>query len=139
MPDTLRTLEDRAAEDRAAIADVIHRETACFRKMDFDGWAACHLHSPRACTVCASPSLGITVLRGWDAIRDDMASTFALGRTPCAMSDFRKDNMQITVDGDPVSWPRPVGGNTSGTLSIYDYPGFVQSAQPAFPALPAGA
>lgn len=49
------------------------------------------------------------------------------------------ERVQITVDGDPVSWPRPVGGNTSGTLSVYDYPGFVQSAQPAFPALPAGA
>ena len=49
------------------------------------------------------------------------------------------ERVQLTVNGAPVSWPRPVGGNTSGTLSIYDYPGFVQSAQPAFPALPAGA
>lgn len=46
--------------------------------------------------------------------------------------------VQITVDGQTKSWPRPVGGNTAAPLSIYDYPGFVQSAQPAFPALPAG-
>lgn len=46
--------------------------------------------------------------------------------------------VQITVDGQTKSWPRPVGGNTAAPLSIYDYPGFAQSAQPAFPALPAG-
>lgn len=49
------------------------------------------------------------------------------------------ERVQINVDGKPVSWPRPVGGNTSAPLSVYDYPGFVQSAQPAFPPLPAGA
>ena len=49
------------------------------------------------------------------------------------------ERVQITVDGKPLSWPRPVGGNTSAPLSVYDYPNFVQSAQPAFPPLPAGA
>lgn len=51
----------------------------------------------------------------------------------------RVERIQLTVNGSPESWPRPVGGNTSNTLSIYDYPGFVQSSQPAFPALPVGA
>jgi spore germination protein GerM len=49
------------------------------------------------------------------------------------------ERVQITVDGQPVAWPRPVGGNTAAPLSVYDYPGFVQSAQPAYPALPSGA
>ncbi len=49
------------------------------------------------------------------------------------------ERVQITVDGETVSWPRPVGGNTAAPLSVYDYPNFVQSAQPAFPPLPAGA
>lgn len=48
------------------------------------------------------------------------------------------ERVQITVNGSPVSWPRPVGSNTASTLSIYDYPSFAQSAQPAFPGLPAG-
>jgi DNA-binding CsgD family transcriptional regulator/ketosteroid isomerase-like protein len=98
MPDTLYS-----ADDCEAVAAVIHRETACFRNLDFDGWAACYLQSPRACTVSASPGLGVTVLRGWNAIRDDMASALALGSTPCGMSDFRKHNMQITIDGD-IAW-----------------------------------
>ena len=107
MPDTLCSVEDRAADDSAAIEALIHRETACFRDRDFDGWAACHLHSPRTCTVSASPELGVTALRGWDAIRDDMVDALALGRTPCGMAEFRKDNMQITVDGDLVVGGRP--------------------------------
>ena len=49
------------------------------------------------------------------------------------------DRVQITVEDVSVSWPRPVGGNTAAPLSVYDYPNFVQSAQPAFPAVPAGA
>lgn len=49
------------------------------------------------------------------------------------------ERVQITVDGRPVSWPRPVGGNTAAPLSVYDFPNFVQSAQPPFPPLPAGA
>ena len=48
------------------------------------------------------------------------------------------ERVQIIVDGDPVSWPRPIGGNTAAPLSVYDYPSFVQSAQPPFPPLPAG-
>lgn len=47
------------------------------------------------------------------------------------------DRVQIRVEGQSVSLPRGVGANTSGALSVFDYPGFVQSAQPAFPALPA--
>ena len=45
--------------------------------------------------------------------------------------------VQINVEGRSVSWPTPNGGDTSAPLSRYDYPGFVQSAQPAFPAVPA--
>lgn len=103
MPDTLCPPDHRAADDRAAIAAVIHRETTCFRDQDFDGWAACYLHAPRTCTVSASPGLGVTVLRGWEAIRDDMRAVMELGRTPCGMIDFGKGNMQITIDGD-TAW-----------------------------------
>ncbi len=49
------------------------------------------------------------------------------------------ERIQLTVNGSPEAWPRPIGDNTVSTLSIYDYPGFVQTSQPAFPALPAGA
>lgn len=47
--------------------------------------------------------------------------------------------IQITVNGQPQSWARPNSDPTTEPLSIYDYPGFVRSAQPALPAVPAGA
>ncbi len=103
MLSTIDGQVDSAADDKVAIAAVIHRETQCFQEMDLDGWSRCYLHSPRTCSVCSSPGLGVTVLRGWDAIRDDMISLLALGRTPCGMAAFRKDNMQITVDRD-TAW-----------------------------------
>ncbi len=121
MPDTLQTKEDQAAKDRAEIAAVIHRETTCFRERDLDGWSACYVQSPQTCTVSASPGLGVTVLRGWDAILDDMASALALGRTPCGMSDFRKDDLQISVDGNIAwvvydGWMRAEDGSESETI-----------------------
>lgn len=49
------------------------------------------------------------------------------------------ERVQITVDGRTVAWPTGSGDDTTEPLSRYDYPGFVQSAQPPFPAVPAGA
>lgn len=45
------------------------------------------------------------------------------------------DAVQIEVENEPVTWPK-ARGTTEGRLSIYDYPGFVQTAQPAYPAVP---
>ncbi len=47
--------------------------------------------------------------------------------------------VQIYVNNRPQSWARPNSDPTTQALSVYDYPGFVESAQPAFPAVPAGA
>ncbi|HWL43185.1 MAG TPA: GerMN domain-containing protein [Ilumatobacter sp.] len=44
--------------------------------------------------------------------------------------------VQITIEGEPQQLPKGNGQATTGTLRPYDYPGFVQSAQPAYPALP---
>ena len=44
--------------------------------------------------------------------------------------------VRLRVDGADQPWPRGDGGSVSGTLSVYDYPGLAESAQPAYPALP---
>ena len=46
--------------------------------------------------------------------------------------------VQITIDGEPQEVPKGNGELTTGALRPYDYPGLVQSAQPAYPALPTG-
>ena len=47
--------------------------------------------------------------------------------------------VQLTVNDEDVAWPKGDGGTTTGPLRVYDYPGFVQTAQPAYPAVPVAA
>ncbi len=44
--------------------------------------------------------------------------------------------VQITVDGEPLLLPKGDGGSTMELLRTYDYPGFVETAQPAYPEVP---
>lgn len=45
-------------------------------------------------------------------------------------------SVQIRVEGEPRVWPRGNGELTNRPLTPYDYPGLVESSQPAFPAIP---
>jgi spore germination protein GerM len=42
----------------------------------------------------------------------------------------------ITVDGADQQWPAGNGSLQSAPLTVYDFPGLVESAQPAYPAIP---
>lgn len=44
----------------------------------------------------------------------------------------------LLVDGQPRRWPTGDGSLQSTPLTVYDYPGLVASAQPAYPAVPSG-
>lgn len=46
------------------------------------------------------------------------------------------DSVQLRVDGEPRVWPLGDGELTGRPLTKYDYPGVVESTQPAFPAIP---
>jgi hypothetical protein len=45
--------------------------------------------------------------------------------------------VQITIDGEAQPLPKGNGDATTGLLRPYDYPGYIQTSQPAYPALPA--
>lgn len=45
--------------------------------------------------------------------------------------------VRLRVDGENQGWPTGDGVITDRPLSIYDYPGFLETSQPAFPSLPA--
>lgn len=47
--------------------------------------------------------------------------------------------IDLLVDGRARQWPGGDGELQTGALTIYDYPGFVESTQPAFPAVPSPA
>ena len=44
--------------------------------------------------------------------------------------------VDLLVDGRARQWPASDGELQTGALTVYDYPGFVESTQPAFPAVP---
>ena len=46
--------------------------------------------------------------------------------------------VQLKIEGEDVAWPKPNGDTTADPLRTYDYPGFVQTSQPAYPAVPVG-
>ena len=45
-------------------------------------------------------------------------------------------SVQLRIDGEPRVWPLGNGELTDRPLTRYDYPGLVESTQPAFPAIP---
>jgi hypothetical protein len=45
-------------------------------------------------------------------------------------------SVQIRIDGEERVWPLGNGELTDRPLTQYDYPGLVESSQPAFPAIP---
>jgi spore germination protein GerM len=45
--------------------------------------------------------------------------------------------VQMRVDGQPQVWPLGSGELTDRPLTVFDYPGIVESTQPPFPAIPA--
>jgi len=45
-------------------------------------------------------------------------------------------SVQLRINGEPRVWPLGNGELTDRPLTKYDYPGLVESSQPAFPAIP---
>jgi len=45
-------------------------------------------------------------------------------------------SVQLRIDGEPRVWPLGNGELTDRPLTKFDYPGLVESSQPAFPAIP---
>lgn len=44
------------------------------------------------------------------------------------------ETVQIDINGERLSAPRPNGDTTTAPLRVYDYPGLLQTSQPAFPS-----
>ncbi|MGH9133589.1 MAG: GerMN domain-containing protein [Ilumatobacteraceae bacterium] len=44
--------------------------------------------------------------------------------------------VRLRVDGEDQRWPKGDGETGEGALTVYDFPGLVQSAQPSYPAVP---
>ena len=45
-------------------------------------------------------------------------------------------SVRLRVDGEIQAWPAGRGELRDEPLTVYDFPGFAESAQPAYPAIP---
>lgn len=94
VPDTLK------AEVLAAIVE----ETNAFRAGDFDRWCGAWLHDARTTETYASPEFGLNVIRGWDAVRVNMARVFANDlRCKAGERGYDIRNAEISVEGS-TAW-----------------------------------
>lgn len=67
----------------------------------------------------------------------DSGLRLALAQIVATASEIDEvQQIRLRVNGENRSWPTGSGEVTDQPLSIYDYPGFVETSQPAFPALP---
>jgi hypothetical protein len=44
--------------------------------------------------------------------------------------------VRLRINGEDQAWPRGDGQSRIGDLRVFDYPGFAESSQPAYPAIP---
>ena len=74
-----------------------------------------------------------------DALNElsDLGLRQALAQIVATASEIDQvQQIRLRVDGQNQGWPTGDGEVTDRPLSIYDYPGFLESSQPPFPALP---
>jgi spore germination protein GerM len=68
----------------------------------------------------------------------DVGQRVALAQIVATVTSIdRVQQVRVLVDGENRPWPTGDGTVTDRPLSIYDYPGLVESSQPPFPALAA--
>ncbi len=67
----------------------------------------------------------------------DLGLRQALAQIVATASEIEPvQQVRLRVNGELRSWPTGDGEVTDQPLSIYDFPGFLESSQPPFPALP---
>ena len=72
----------------------------------------------------------------FDELTPDALRT-AVGQLVATANEIEgAENLRLQINGENQAWPLGDGQNTDRLLTIYDYPGFVESSQPAYPALP---
>lgn len=102
MPDD--ALPAATCDVKAQVLAAIEEETNAFRAGDFDRWCDAWLHDDRTTETYASHEFGLNVIRGWDAVRANMANVFENDlRCKFGERGYDKSNLSISVDNN-TSW-----------------------------------
>jgi hypothetical protein len=92
------------AFEAASILSVLDRESAAFWNKDYDAWAACWVHAPYIRTMGWWQRGGVTVIEGWDALRERMHANFRANPEPNrTATQVRRENINLRITGD-VAW-----------------------------------
>ncbi len=82
------------------------------------------------------PVLTVDLSNGFDELTPD-GLRLAVAQIVSTATDINGvESVQLRIDGEPRGWPLGNGELTDRPLTRYDYPGLVESTQPAFPAIP---
>lgn len=96
---------------------------------------------PRGTTLLGTRTVGdVLFIDVTDEINDLTGEALTLAVAQLVFTAIEVPGVQavrLRVDGQEQAWPRGDGQTRQGTLRIFDYPGLVESAQPAYPAVPA--
>ena len=101
-----RSLKEEAAleRDRAAILDVIDRQSASFWAKDFDRWADTWVHAPYVRRVGWSTPGGVVSVEGWDAIGARMKKNMTDDPTPnLTPAKLVREHLNFRIQGD-IAW-----------------------------------
>jgi DNA-binding CsgD family transcriptional regulator len=93
----------REDDDKAAVLAVLEAETAAWMRRDIDALAEHWVHSPQSRFMMSSPSFGIRVLDGWDAINASYRLSVEQNPETQAESRIHRERMNIVVSGD-TAW-----------------------------------
>jgi hypothetical protein len=92
------------ASEAAIIIGVLDRESAAFWNKDYEAWAACWVHAPYVRTLGWWQRGGVTVIEGWDALRERMLANFRANPDPNPTAiQVRRENVNLRIAHD-VAW-----------------------------------
>ena len=120
-----RSLKEKAAleRDKAAILDVIDRQSASFWAKDFDRWADTWVHAPYARRVGWSTPGGVVSVEGWDAIGARMKKNMTDDPTPnLTPAKLVREHLNFRIQGD-IAWVTFEQHGVATGDSQFDMPG----------------
>jgi hypothetical protein len=100
------SLQEGAALERekAAIIDVIERQSAAFWAKDFDRWADTWVHAPYVRRVGWSAPGGVVSVEGWNAIGARMKKSMSDDPTPnLTPAKLVREHLNFRIHGD-IAW-----------------------------------
>lgn len=135
QPERLRSvLRDVASEPSAVVASLFAGPNTAERDAGLDTALPADIQLLSARTV--GQILTVDVNDVFDELNTDSLQIAVAQIVNTATTIDGITSVELRIDGQPRVWPLGSGELTDRSLTAYDYPGLVESTQPAFPGTP---